>query len=247
MRRQLVLGLMLVAVLGGPLCASDGGGVSATTRPVNDRASLGRLLRELASDDGMVRERARVALMRLTRSDLLALRAAVGESVPLEPGQIAALREVVMHVALVGAPYEGMETGFLGVMLPDRLPEDRYLVVGRGVIVKMRLPGFCAFRELQDGDIILSASAAGVTVAVNDANELIATVGKVVPGETVRFDVVRQGEIRSVSIVLDRRPVAADPQQSPAGALEDFLGTRSELAAGVWEREFLPLLGERVG
>lgn len=249
MRRQLMSGLMIMTLAAAPLSAVERSPKPPATRPASEANSLKRLLRQLASDDAAVRDAARVALMGLKRTDIPALRTAVAESLPLEPSQIAALREIVMHVALVGAEYEAMETGFLGVRVPNwQQPDDQVLLnVGRGVVVLSRIPGFCAFRTLQDGDVILSVTIDGTTVPLNASEELTTTVGKVPAGKTVSFELVRQGQIRRADITLDPRPVAADRERSPQSLLDALLGERFDQAKRTWERDFLPLLGDTVG
>jgi hypothetical protein len=252
MRRQLMSGLMIVGVFAAaaaPLFAAERPAGPPATRPASEARSLKRLLRNLASDDSSVREESHFALMGLRRADLPALRAAVAESLPLEPSQVAALREVVMHVALVGADYEALESGFLGVRVPNPdWPDDQTLLdLGRGVVILSRIPGFCAFRMLQDGDVILSVTIDGTTVPLNSSTELTGTVGKVPAGQTVTFELIRQGEVRRIAITLDRRPAAAPRERAAQGALDTLLGNRYDQARQAWERDFLPLLGDPVG
>lgn len=241
------------AVLGGGVAtavASDGiPPKSPATHRATTAPTLKHTLRDLDSTDPVVRDRARRALLALERKDLAELRAAVRESLPLAPEQVAVLQQVVVHVALVGLEYEGMPSGFLGIRLPhwQRAEDDALADVGRGVVVLSRLPGFCAYRVLQDGDVILSATIAGTVVPLNSADELMASVGKLKAGETVTFEVARNGGTREVTIRLDARPAAADPARGDPGALDAFLGGRFEEAAKCWERDFLPLLGEKLG
>src|SRR5438067_1326230 len=214
MRHHLTLGLMLVVTLltTAVLIAAEGGPATApaTTQPaaVQSIASIKRLIAELAADNYPARDHARLTLMGLQRSQLGALREAVKQSLPLEPSQVIVLREIVTQVYLAGDLYLAEEDGmgFLGIHLPnwDR-PEDRALLsVERGVVVMARVPGFCAFRMLQDGDVLLSmTSPSGVKVAFSTQDQLASTVHSVPAGETVTFEVLRQGEILSVTITLD--------------------------------------------
>src|SRR5947208_16875154 len=98
MRRQLMLGLMIVTVVAAPLSAVERSPKVPATRPASQANSLKRLLRDLASDDAAVRDAARVALMGLKRTDIPALQTAVADSLPLEPSQNPALPDIVMHL-----------------------------------------------------------------------------------------------------------------------------------------------------
>jgi hypothetical protein len=250
MRDHLKLGLMLVVtllatarVIGGPATAP------AATQPAaagQSIASIKRLIRELAADNYPARDGARLALMGLKRSELGALRDAIKQSLPLEPSQVIVLREIVTEVYLAGDLYiaedDGM--GFLGIHLPDwQRPEDRALMsVERGVVVMGRVPGFCAFRMLHDGDVLLSmAPPGGVNLELSTKEQLIAAVKSVRAGERVTFEVLRQGEILSVTITLERKPLNLELQ------IEEFKGRRAEQADQVWERDFAPLLTEQLG
>src|SRR5437660_7649051 len=107
-RHHLTLGLMLVVTLLATdiLIAAEPGPATApaTTQPaaVQSIASIKRLIAELAADNYPARDRARLALMGLQRSQLGALRDAVKQSLPLEPSQVFVLREIVTQVYLAG-------------------------------------------------------------------------------------------------------------------------------------------------
>jgi hypothetical protein len=250
MRDHLKLGLMLVLLLAPAVIAAEGGPATApATQPaaVQSIASIKRLIRELAADNYPARDGARLALMGLNRSELGALREAIKQSLPLEPSQVIVLREIVTQVYLAGDLYlpetDGM--GFLGIHLPDwQRAEDRALLsTEHGVVVMGRVPGFCAFRMLQDGDVLLSmAAAGGVNVELSTKEQLIAAVKSVRAGERATFEVLRQGEIRSITITLDRKPLNLD-----SGQIEEFTGRRAEKAEQLWERDFAPLLAEQLG
>jgi hypothetical protein len=250
MRDHLKLGLMLVTFLTTAVIAADGGPATApaATQPAAGQsiASIKRLIRELAADNYPARDGARLALMGLKRSELGALRDAIKQSLPLEPSQVIVLREIVTQVYLAGDLYLAEEDGmgFLGVHLPQwERPEDRALLsVERGVVVMGRVPGFCAFRMLQDGDVLLSmAAVGGVNVELSTKEQLIAAVKSVRAGERVTFEVLRQGEIRSITVTLERKPLNLEQQ------IEEFTGRRAEQAEQLWERDFAPLLAEQLG
>jgi hypothetical protein len=251
MRHHLKLGLMLVTFLTTAVIAAEHSGPAtapAATQPaaVQSIASIKRLIRELAANNYPARDGARLALMGLKRSELAALREAVKQSLPLEPSQVIVLREIVTQVYLAGDLYQAEDDGmgFLGVHLPIwERPEDRALLsMERGVVVMARVPGFCAFRMLQDGDVLLSMTApGGINVELSTTDQLVTAVRSVRAGEKVTFDVLRQGEIISVTITLDRKPL------NLAGQIEEFTGRRAEQAEQLWERDFAPLLAEQLG
>src|SRR5688572_13329794 len=162
MRHRLLLWWMLAGVCATcwTLAVGEQPATAPATRPASDIVSIRQHLARLASDNFGVRESARIALMGLERSALPMLREAVKQSLPLEPSQAVVLREIVAQVYLTGDKYEIAEggQGFLGVSMPNPMRvEDRgLLALGRGVAVVSRVPGFCAYRMLQNGDVLLS-------------------------------------------------------------------------------------------
>src|SRR5438874_2391396 len=128
---------------------------STTTRPTDQLAAW---FSDLANKDASVREQARVGLMGISRADLQTLRKLVETNRPLAPSQAMALHEIVTQVHQATEPYEAVEDrpGFLGVPLPriasaiglDANDDDSQA----GVLVTDRIPGFCAYRFLQNGD-----------------------------------------------------------------------------------------------
>jgi hypothetical protein len=178
--------------------------------------------------------------MGLDRADLPMLREAILLTRPLEPSQAAVLRDIVTHVYLTGDTYETEGGGFLGIRLPHPFkPEEQSLLsLERGVAVVTRFPGFCAFRMLQDGDVIVAVTDPA-RVELNNPDQLIEAVKSVGPGQTITFEVVRQGQIVKVPITLDRRP------SNLQNSVEDFVGDRAKAAGELWQRKFAPLLDER--
>jgi hypothetical protein len=222
----------------------------ATTRPAAaaDVPGVKRMIARLAADGFRDREAARVELMGLPRAKLPVLREAVKQMLPLEASQLSVLRDIVAHVYLAGETYDVDEgaPGFLGISLPPfmRFPgAGGAFVGGRGVEVMARVPGFCAYRMLQDGDVILALTVPGSpAVELNSSDELIEAVRAVKGGQTITLEVLRQGEVLSVPITLDPRP------RIPAtGPLEEFKNRRAMDADAHWERDFAPLLGESFG
>jgi hypothetical protein len=220
----------------------------AATQPSTPLPAIKQLLAQLAADNYLTRENARIALMGLKRSDLPLLRDAVRQSLPLVPSQVAVLREIVTQVYLAGDIYVAEEDGrgFLGVHMPNwGAPEERSLLnVERGVVVVSRVPGFCAYRMLQDGDVLLSmANGAGSTIEFASNDQLVDAVRSAKAGDTVQFEVLRQGQILTIPITLDRKPMSLQVQLQ----IEEFNGRRADQVNDLWDRDFAPLLVETLG
>jgi hypothetical protein len=252
MRHRLLLGWMLVGVCASSVQWARGEQptTAPATRPASDLVSIRQHLARLASDNFGVRESARIALMGLERSALPTLREAVKQSLPLEPSQAVVLREIVAQVYLTGDKYEIAEgeQGFLGITLPDTmLVEDRgLLTLGRGVAVVSRVPGFCAYRMLQNGDVLLSMTFGATTVEFNRPDDLSTSVRAVRAGQTITFEVLRQGAILRLPITLDPRPAAPDNIGSLQW-LREFNNRRADAVEEYWSKDFAPLLGEQLG
>jgi hypothetical protein len=253
MTRRLIL-ICLIAFTSAAL-AQDEKRLPATfptTQPIPPKklAAVRVMLNHLASDDANQREKARTDLMGLTRSDLYTLREAMRVSRPLQPSQITVLPDIVSHIYLAGETYVDdpagpvTDKGFLGIRLAQYLrPEDRALLaIDKGVAVVGRIPGFCAFRMLQDGDIILSI-VEQQGVELNKPDDLIDAVKSVRAGQSITFEVIRHGRIIQVPITLDRRPPSLDGGQF---VIDQFISERARVTADLWEREFAPLLQDKV-
>jgi len=234
---------------------------AAAATPATQPTRVERMLRDLADPDPAVRDASYSALLNLTRDDLPALRDAITAARPLSPAQSALLREVVTQVYLAGEPYAvdpDQLRGFLGLMQP---PTD-YVVVRAdraapgaavdgagggsteyllGVPVGERLPGFCAYRALRSGDVILALLEAR-RIPLREWGELQLAVAQAGPGQTVAFEVLRNGRLLKVPIRLDPRP------RSVGGGfdvLED-IRRREERADEYWETNFAPLIGREM-
>jgi C-terminal processing protease CtpA/Prc len=196
---------------------------------------------DLANRDASVREQARLNLMGISRDDLDKLRKLVETRRPLAPGQAMAIREIVDQVYLATEPYEPMEgaPGFLGVPLStsqvvvDPGDEDSQL----GMVVASRIRGFCAFRYLQDGDVILKVEDHPVRISKDLSDAVSVHHG----GDTIQIQVLRGGQKLDVSIKLDARPIWA-PQMAVAFNTPDILRERQRKADEYWDKYFAPLL-----
>ena len=234
--------------------------VAQTTRPApatQPASRVERLLVDLGHPESAVREDAYTQLLMLDRDDLPALREAIAAVRPLTPAQSVVLREVVTQAYLAGEPYavdDGEIRGFLGLMQPPTESvivardgdagagaangaEARYQI---GVPVGERLPGFCAYRALRSGDVILGLLDRH-RIALREWRELQTAVSQAGPGKTVVFEVLRNGRKLQVPIRLDPRPHGA----ADIGLIED-LRRREERADQYWETNFAPLVGREV-
>jgi hypothetical protein len=248
---------MIVTILASSLSAADRGPATApSTRPgAADVASIQALVGQLAEGGYETRESARVALMGLKRSQLELLREAVKQSLPLAPGQVAVLHDIVTQVYLTGDIYESVDAspGFLGVSLPSVYrAEDRGLLsLERGVAVVARVPGFCAYRMLQNGDVILSMRplrGQPIRFETPDPDLLMESVKAVRAGQTITFEVLRQGQVINVPITLDPRPAGLDRNPATSALwFQEFTARRADQAEELWERDFAPLLADKVG
>jgi hypothetical protein len=249
MRRHLMSGWMLAGLLGTTLPAAGRTATTApaATRPAERLGTIKAMLADLSADRSATREAARVALMGLKRDELPLLREAVKQSLPLAPDQVTVLRDIVAQVYLSGDIYatDGGERGFLGIHLPYYgHPEERSLLsMERGVAVVSRVPGFCSYRMLQDGDVLLAMETPGGKIEFSTNEQLIEAVTGARAGDTVTFEVLRQGRILNVSIRLDKKPLnLITPAQ-----IDEFSGRRADEAEELWQRDFAPLLAAQLG
>lgn len=200
-------------------------------------AAARRWLKDLADPDPAVRDHARVALMGLHREDLPILRDVVAAEQPLLPGQITALRDVVEQVFMSGedyAPASGRP--FLGLRWEPSLADEAS--TAPGVIVEERIPGFTAYRMLENGDIILKILNKP-EVDCRFRGQFVAAVATMSPGETMRLRVLRRGKIQVISVRLEPAPeeILANPTD-----YETWVYRREQKAVDYWHKELAPLL-----
>jgi hypothetical protein len=234
------------------------------SRPATQPASASTLQRQfadLAHADGAVRDRAFAGLLCLTRDDLPALRRVVEQARPVAPSQAAALRDLVAHVYLSDEPYAGEpRAGFLGLLIPTldsvdvrRAEQPEVFEItdnaqnggiralpSTGVPIEYRIPGFCAFRALREGDIVLGIVKPTLR-RLRDWSELSMSVRSFRAGETLTLEVVRQGVVTTVPVTLDARPLV------PAESIwqDEILPAREAAAQAYWNEHFARLVDER--
>jgi hypothetical protein len=220
----------------------------AASPPTSQPDKLATWFSDLANKDASVREQARVGLMGISRPDLETLRKLVEANRPLAPSQAMALREIVMQVYESTEPYEAVadKPGFLGVPLPpitsaiglDGTDDDSQA----GVLVTDRIPGFCAYRFLQNGDVIV-----GITEApkkpIRKSDDLTEIITLCKGGDTIHLEILRGGQRMTVAIKLNARPawaVRGNINQIPLQ--QDELRERQRKADEYWDQNFAPLL-----
>jgi hypothetical protein len=219
-----------------------GGASAQTTLPATQSASsISEWLGGLADGDDAVREQARSKLLGISRDQLPELREAVQQALPLERSQMAALKEIVIHVYLTGETFETIpEQGFIGIR---SAPQNLRPPVMEGVLIQdgELLMGFCGYGSLQTGDVIVKVAEypekpIRSTIDLSDAIKRDA-------GRTVHLDVLRRGQVVRVSIKLNGRPALAGQGEA---VLNELLHERLVKAEEYWQRVFAPLLEEGV-
>jgi hypothetical protein len=237
----LVVGLL--GFVATPALAEPPTTAPSTPQAVERAASIHRAFRDLADPQPSVRDDARSWLLTLDRDDLPLLREVVKRARSIQRSQIAALREIVSHVYLRGDLYEPdpSRVGFMGVMFGSPLEVNE--PESGGVEVRRRMCGFCAFRYLEDGDII-RAVVGPPTLTVHMPDDIIAAVKTCHAGDIVVLEVLRGGRILRIPILLDVRPKLV--ALANEAATSEFLGRRQAEADNYWDETFEPLIGEKV-
>ncbi len=226
---------------------------SLATQPVSE-FTLRHWFADLADGDAVIRERAYSQLLGLTRQDLPGLRQVVEQSRPVEPAQAGALREAVFHVYLSGETYEAEpRSGFLGLLMPTldsvEVQRDTERAVGvdvdprvtTGVPVDFRIPGFCGFRALREGDVLL-AIVSPAQRQLTDWRALSPAVRTFAADDVITFEVLRQGVVMKVPLKLDAFPLVAGENVW----LNEILPARDAAAEAYWTENFAPLLHDRM-
>ena len=212
---------------------------AAATTPEARAQRIRQALAALGDSDPVARDQAYAQLVSLTLDDLPLLRDAVARARPLQASQLAVLRPVVTHVWLTAQPYRPAAEGFLGVVLPPFAAADVNELEGESpVIVVDRIPGFCGYAALRDGDVLLEIEEAA---RLRNKYDLIAVVKATAPGDLIHLRVSRQGRVLRVAARLDARPVEATGANAEA-QMEGFKNARAKAAADYWDATFAPLV-----
>lgn len=210
-----------------------------------EHPQLQQWLDDLAHRDADVREAARIHLMGISRDELRAFRDIVDNAQPLLPAQAVALREIVLQAYAAGEPYdEDRSQGFLGVelrtaQLPGEHPEG--IQQQSGVLIVSRLLGFCGYRMLQEGDIVLGVMDQP-NARTGDFIDLSTIIRGTEAGATIHLEVYRRGRIISVPVTLDARPTDLARFQN----LDALRSVRFRRAYDYWRQHFAPLVEQGV-
>ncbi|MBC7785653.1 MAG: hypothetical protein H7144_17625 [Burkholderiales bacterium] len=216
----------------------------AMTRAEARRGQVQIWFEQLGSPDQHARTQAKRELMGLHAEELPMLRQIVAAAAPLRAAQIDPLHEAFDYIYVRHQLQKLPRTtgGFLGLTLPGAFDEpfgNPNREPASGVEVS-RLPGFAAYRFLEDGDIIRGISQAGELKPIRTSTELKQIVSALSPGEDVTIHIQRGAADVTVRFPLDAAPVANDVNES----LNLFASTQNAQneAAGFWEEAFLPLI-----
>jgi hypothetical protein len=183
----------------------------AATQP---QSPVKQWLLDLASDDAEVREAARKEMLGMSR--------------------VQPLAEIVRHVYLATEPYPeapGEERSFIGLSGWRPFDNGNYT----GIIFERRLPGFDAYRALEDGDVILRVEELP-DLRMDSPGPLEAIRKQFPPGAVVHLVVLRDDRVVRTTLRLSVTPLWHMTRN-----LED-LSQRETTAEQYWNREFLPLL-----
>src|SRR5205085_2391718 len=159
------------------------------------------------------------------------------ESRPLSAEQVAALRPIVTQVFLASEQYDARpDVGFLGIFLPS----NEMFNSDEGALVTERMPGFVGMRMLKDGDVILSVRMPEHPgVRIHSGADLSTALKESSPGRPVQFQILRQGQVIDLSLILDAKPLEAEVG---ADAMHEFNRQRLLRADEYWQKNFAELL-----
>ena len=233
--------LSLACLIGPVTFAADQPSTSGSSRPKPDRIrqSIERSFDQLSDDHPDVRDGARRRLMLLSLKDLSVLREIVKARIPLLPSEAESLHDIVTQSYLSNDSYPTEAAhGFLGVLFS--LDQDAFEPECGGVEIRYRVPGFCAYRCFEDGDIVMAIGDPQEELELHSSGQMTMAVQSHPAGQRVTFKVLRRGRLIHVSIVLDARPLGVNA----ANMVVDFSARRNAEAEGYWEENFEPLLGE---
>jgi hypothetical protein len=209
----------------------------AATAPATQ--PLRRWIIDLSDPVASVRQTAEAALLELTAADLPALREEVTRVGALDESQKSALRDIVAHVYLSGRPYPRGQNAFVGVTLanPTELLDEQTTPV----IVESRLPGFCGYRALREGDVITEFTIRN-PIKIRGPSDFIEMIRDQRAGVEVKLAVQRQGRSIIVPVKLDARPEDPDRPVVPQAGLDELIEQRRRDAGEYWDKTFAPVV-----
>jgi hypothetical protein len=229
------------SIIALPVCRAGAEGGHPASRPAETEAQLKTWFAELADPNAKVRAEARLNLMGIRASRLPQLRRVVADSRPLSAEQVAALHPIVTQVFLASEQYEARpDVGFLGIFLPSLEMSNS----DEGALVTERMPGFVGMRMLRDGDVILGVRLPNHPGSrIHSGADLSTALKESLPGWPVQFQILRQGQVVDLTLVLDPKPMEAE---IGADAMHEFNRQRLLRADQYWKKNFAELLLESV-
>jgi hypothetical protein len=225
----MILFLLLSLHLHGLFAAED----APATRP----SDVARWLNDLAAEDAPTRAEARRKMLGMSAAQLKELRQLVADGQAVLPAQREALYEIVYHTFLRTRPYpvlQGDNGSFIGLF-------GQQVTDGGGsssVAFERCLPGFDAYRVLENGDRIVGVDELP-ELRFEGSNPLGPVRQGFKAGTVIHFRIIRDSRVQRVALQLSMTPLWQ--QFRDMGELE----AREELAKTYWQREFAPLLERR--
>jgi hypothetical protein len=231
---------MVASVVASSPPLSARGDTIGQARVNSEKEVIRRAFAELADEHPSVRDLAFHQLMGLPARALPLLRDVVKESKPLAIEQTESLHDIVMQVFLAEVSYETEgDSGFLGVSFD--LDQEEFSPECGGVEIRHRLPGFCAYRHFEDGDVLMAIDTSLGELELNNSADMRLKVGACLAGQTVSFKVLRRGRIEHISVVLNARPIEA---HQGLQLIYGFMARRHDAAEKCWEETFEGLMDQ---
>ena len=213
--------------------------------PVEKAERIRAWLVGLTHADPGVRDESQYELMGLGRADLPLLRSAAERYRPLDRALLERLHDIVTHAYMAEDPFpKRTDDGFLGVDLPPsmELTRDPRLTIE----IRSRMKGFCGYRALRDGDVIVDIDEAPLPARVTAPDMLLTAFIHAIksrqPGEVIHLRVLRQGKLQRIGVKLDGRPAPEDDIDLTAAEVAAMRARRESSAQKYWEAEFEPRL-----
>src|SRR5205809_7851338 len=137
-------------------------------------------------------------------------------------------------------------TGFLGVMLENMFQPIGPLEASpdndaTGVLIQDGVPGYCGYRFLHVGDVVMGVISNEQIIRTSLDVELRQTVQAIGPRRPITLQLLRQGKVIRVTFALDLPPNLPGLGKN---AVEEFRNRRHEKAEVYWENAFGLLLDQ---
>ena len=105
--------------------------------------------------------------------------------------------------------------------------------------IRHRLPGFCAFRYLEDGDVLIALETPTGELPFHSSDGMMSIVRACVAGRPATFKILHHGAIRPITLILNARPLETNRVM---GDTNGFVAGRNEAAQTCWDELFAPLV-----